>query len=70
MSELTAVVSDAAEIATATGDLDGDDPAGTVENGAVAVVDGEVARVGPSAAVTREFPPENATQAIDAGGRE
>jgi len=69
MTELTAVVHGAAELATATGDLGSDDPAGIVEDGAVAVVDGEIDRVGPTAEVTREYPPENATREIDASGR-
>ncbi len=36
---------------------------------AVAVADGRVAAVGPSDAVTREHPPENADVAVDAAGR-
>lgn len=39
------------------------------EDGAVAVVDGRVAAVGPTASVTREFPAENATTEIDAAGQ-
>jgi imidazolonepropionase len=39
-----------------------------VEDGAIAVVDGVVAAAGPSEAITREYPPENATRTIDAGG--
>ena len=39
------------------------------EDAAIAVVDGEVARIGESGAVSREFPPQNATCAIDARGR-
>jgi imidazolonepropionase len=40
-----------------------------VVDGAVAVVDGHVAAVGSSPDVCREFPPENAREAIDAAGR-
>lgn len=36
------------------------------EDGAIAVVDGTIAAVGPNDAVTREYPPENAAYAIDA----
>jgi imidazolonepropionase len=36
---------------------------------AVAVVDGRVAAVGPTDEITRAYPPENATDAVDAGGR-
>jgi imidazolonepropionase len=41
----------------------------TVSDGAVAVVDGTVAAVGPTDEVTADYPPENATTAIDAGGQ-
>ncbi|MFC6837266.1 imidazolonepropionase [Halomarina ordinaria] len=40
-----------------------------IEDGAVAVDDGRIVAVGPSDAVTREHPPENAETAIDASGR-
>ncbi|WP_436909536.1 imidazolonepropionase [Halosimplex marinum] len=69
MAELTAVVHGAAELATATGTLDSDDPAGVRSGAAVAVVDGEIAAVGPTEEVTREYPPENAAHAVDAHGR-
>ncbi|WP_255151059.1 imidazolonepropionase [Halorarius halobius] len=39
------------------------------ESAAVAVADGEVAAVGPTDAVTREYPPENAVASVDADGR-
>ncbi|WP_436926495.1 imidazolonepropionase [Halosimplex amylolyticum] len=69
MPELTAVVRDAAEVATATGDLRSDDPAGVVEDAAVAVVDGEIAAVGSTEEVTREYPPENAVHTVEGRGR-
>ncbi|ELZ20278.1 imidazolonepropionase [Halosimplex carlsbadense 2-9-1] len=69
MADLDAVVHGAAEAATATGGLGSDDPAGIVENGAIAVVDGAVAAVGPTDEVTREYPPENAAHEVDASGR-
>ena len=73
------VVHDAAEVVV--GPADGW-PVRTVEDGppesdavleiepdaAVAVVDGEVAAVGPTEEVTREYPPENADHAIGASG--
>ncbi|WP_254545457.1 imidazolonepropionase [Halomarina pelagica] len=40
-----------------------------IEDGAVAIEEGRVVAVGPSAAVTREHPPENADTAIDATGK-
>lgn len=70
MPELDAVVYDATELVV------GPDGAGRsgqslerYEGAAVAVVDGQVAAVGPTGDVTREYPPENATTAIDASGR-
>ena len=39
------------------------------EDAAVAVVDGRIAAVGPTDEVTRAYPPENATDAVDASGR-
>ncbi|WP_135827507.1 imidazolonepropionase [Halorussus halobius] len=77
---LTAVVHDAAQVVTleATDDEadatdDGASEAtdehaalGIYEDAAVAIEDGEVARVGPTGPVTREFPPENAAYAVDA----
>ncbi|NEU58444.1 imidazolonepropionase [Halorussus sp. MSC15.2] len=78
---LTAVVHDAAEIVTLEsgeeaegegdaedGDL-GEDELGVYTDAAVAVEDGEVARVGATGPVTREFPPENAEFAVDASGK-
>ena len=66
MSELTAVIHDAAQIVTVDGD---EDELGIYEDAAVAVVDGEIARVGGTGPVTREYPVENAAHAVDAGGK-
>jgi imidazolonepropionase len=66
VSELDAVVAGAAELVVgpdARGELD------RRPDAALAVVDGTVAAVGPSEAVTREYPPENARHAVDAGGK-
>ena len=71
---LTAVVHDAAEIVTLEGG-EAPDPEdehgelGIYTDAAVAIEDGEVARVGPTGPVTREFPPENAAHAVDATGK-
>ncbi|WP_266079242.1 imidazolonepropionase [Haladaptatus caseinilyticus] len=64
-SELTAVVHDAKEIVT----IEADGSLGIYEDAAIAVVDGEVARVGATGPVTREYPPEDASFALDAGGK-
>ncbi|WP_128476753.1 imidazolonepropionase [Halorussus pelagicus] len=81
---LTAVVHDAAEIVTlessedeSTSADESEDPSredaaadlGIYEDAAIAIEDGEVARVGPSGPVKREFPPENAVHAVDATGK-
>jgi imidazolonepropionase len=75
---LTAVVHDAAEIVTVsesetedgTEDAEtGESELGIHEDAAIAIEDGEVARVGPTGPVTREFPPENATHRVDASGK-
>jgi len=75
---LTAVVHDAAEIVTVS---ESETENGTAnaetggseldiyEDAAIAIEDGEVARVGPTGPVTREFPPENATHRVDASGK-
>jgi imidazolonepropionase len=44
-------------------------PSESYADGAVAVEDGRVAAVGPTEAVTREFPVENAVESVDATGR-
>ncbi|GGK52494.1 imidazolonepropionase [Haloarcula sebkhae] len=41
----------------------------TYEDGAIAIVDGTVAAVGPTAEVTAEYPPENARHAVNASGQ-
>ncbi|MFC6862281.1 imidazolonepropionase [Halomicroarcula sp. GCM10025817] len=67
MTGLDAVVHGAGELVVGPAD-DGR----TLEShadGAVAVVDGRVAAAGPTDEVVRDFPPENATHAIDAAGR-
>ncbi len=61
---LNAVIHGASEVVTV-----GADGLETYEDAAVAVVDGEVARVGDSGAVTREFPPTEADHAVDAHGK-
>ena len=69
---LTAVVHDAAEIVTENGTEDaetGGSELDIYEDAAIAIEDGEVARVGPTGPVTREFPPENATHRVDASGK-
>ncbi|EMA38753.1 imidazolonepropionase [Halobiforma nitratireducens] len=48
-------------------DPDGD-PLEIIEDAAFAAVDGAVVAVGPTEEVTREYPPENADEAIDAAG--
>ena len=66
MTELTTVVHDANEIVVGPGT---DAPLEKHENAALAVTDGRVAAVGPTEEITDEYPPENATAAIDAGGK-
>jgi len=73
--DLQTVVHDAGEVVV--GRREGAWPGGDVggellerhENAAIAVVDGAVAAVGPTDAVTREYPPENAERAHDATGQ-
>jgi imidazolonepropionase len=70
MPELQTVVHDAAELVV--GPAAGAEAAEileTYEDGAVAVVDGDVAMVGYTADVCREYPAENAETAIDASGQ-
>ena len=79
-SDLNAVVHGAAELvvgpagegpAPATDGSPPDDPDAVLdrrEDAAVAIVDGEVAAVGPTATVTERYPPEDATHSVDAAG--
>ena len=62
----TAVVHGARQLVRVAGDGAG---LSVVEDGAVAVEDGTVAAVGPTAEVTRAYPPENADAAVDATGK-
>ncbi|WP_134668470.1 imidazolonepropionase [Halorussus marinus] len=62
---VSAVVHDAREVVT----VEPDGSLGVYEEAAIAIEDGAVARVGPTGPVTREFPPENATHAVDASGK-
>lgn len=66
MTELTAVVYDANEVVVGPGD---NEPLERQEDGAVAVVDGRIAAVGPTDEITAEYPLENATYAVDARGK-
>ncbi|WP_435362074.1 imidazolonepropionase [Haloarchaeobius sp. DFWS5] len=59
------VLYDAAEIAVGPGV---DEPIETIEDAAIAVADGEVVAVGPTDEITREHPPENAADSLDASG--
>jgi imidazolonepropionase len=60
---LDAVVHGASEVFV------GPEPDRRIEDGAVAVADGAVVAVGPTDEVTREYPPENASENVDAGGQ-
>lgn len=64
--EHVAVVHDAAEVVVGPGR---DAPLERHEDAAVAAVDGSVVAVGPTDEMTRAYPPENATVAVDAAGR-
>jgi len=74
MTELDAVIHGAAELVVGPATENGftteraSQPLETYEDGAVAVVNGRIAAAGPTATVTREYPPENADRAIDADG--
>ena len=59
------VVHDASQVATPTAS----EQLETIRNGAIAVEDGTVAAVGPTDRVVQEYPPENATNSIDASGK-
>ncbi|MDS0281027.1 imidazolonepropionase [Haloarcula onubensis] len=67
MTDLDAVVHGASELVVGPAESGRD--VETVADGAVAVVDGTVAAVGPTDEVTREYPPANADRAVDAAGR-
>lgn len=66
MTELTTVIHDASEIVVGPSTTA---PLEKHEGAALAVTDGRVAAVGPTEEITDEYPPENATHAIDAGGK-
>jgi len=66
MTQHTTVVHDASEIVVGPGT---DAPLERYEDAALAVTDGRVAAVGPTEDITEEYPPENATTAIDASGQ-
>ena len=68
MSELTTVIHDASEIAIGP-ENGANDALETHANAGLAAIDGRVAAVGPTEETTAEYPPENATRAIDARGR-
>jgi imidazolonepropionase len=66
----TTVVHGASQLVRVDRDGDGDgDGVEPVEGGAVAIQDGTVVAAGPTDAVTRAYPPENAETAIDAAGK-
>lgn len=67
--EGTDVAGGSDEATGSDGGEDGETDLGIYTDAAVAVVDGEVARVGPTGPVTREFPPENAAYEVDATGK-
>jgi len=67
MTSLDAVVYGAGELVTGPA-ADGHGLE-TYEDGAVAIVDGTVAAVGPTTEVTAEYPPESASHAADADGQ-
>jgi imidazolonepropionase len=59
------VVHDASQVGTPTDE----DEMVTFRDAAVAIKDGVVTAIGPTEEVTRDHPPENATDAVDATGR-
>ncbi|MFC6954327.1 imidazolonepropionase [Halorubellus litoreus] len=71
--ELQTVVHDASEVVVGKRDGawpgEGSELLETYEDAAVAVVDGEIAAVGPTDEVLREYPAENAEEAYDATGQ-
>ncbi len=66
MTDRTTLVYDANEVVVGPGD---GSPLTIHEDAAIAIVGGDVVAIGPSDEITREYPPENATTAIDATGR-
>jgi imidazolonepropionase len=68
MSELTTVIHDASEIVIGP-ENGANDTLERTEEGGLAAIDGRVAAIGPTEEITAEYPPENATHAIDAGGK-
>jgi len=75
MSDLQTVVYDAAELVVGPATegsgagTETNEPLETRQDAALAVVDGDVAMVGDSDAVRREYPAENAATAVDATGQ-
>lgn len=66
MPDLDAVVHDAAELVVGpdeNGDLE------VIDGGAVAIANGSIVAFGETETIVREFPPENATEPIDASGK-
>ncbi|KDE58151.1 imidazolonepropionase [Halostagnicola sp. A56] len=59
------VVYDASQVATPTDDGE----MVTIQDGAVAIKDGIVTAIGPTEEVTRDHPPENSANTIDAAGK-
>jgi imidazolonepropionase len=68
MSELTTVIHDTSEIVIGP-ENGANDALETHANAGLAAIDGRVAAVGPTEEITAEYPPENATHAIDASGQ-
>jgi imidazolonepropionase len=70
MPELQTVVYDAAELVVGpVQESDTSETLETLEDAALAVVDGDVAMVGDTEAVRREYPVENSATAVDASGQ-
>lgn len=69
MSTLQTVIYDADELVVGPADDRASEPLNRYENAAVAVVDGDIAMVGSTEAVSREYPEENAETSIDASGK-
>lgn len=69
MPDLDTLVYDASEVVVGPAAGTEEATLETYEDAAVAVVDGEVATVGDSDEVRREYPPKNADTAVDASGQ-